>query len=634
MPPKRKSPAARRPAAGPAAAWGGITETPTPPPEDVAYPGVIALHVDASDTAQGIFRVQQTVPVRVGKLVLLYPKWLPGNHSPTGPIDKLAGLEIRANGRPLAWSRNAYDVYAFHVDVPAGVSRLDVRFQYLSARTRGEGPVEMTDAMLDLVWSKVSLYPAGHFTRHITFAPRVTLPAGWGFGTALETQSKSGARVRFKPVAYDTLVDSPIYAGRHFKRIDLAPGAKVPVHMAMVADAPRYLEASEAQLQPHRSLVTQATRLFGAQHYDHYDFLVSLSDVMSPKGLEHHQSSEDGVHAAYFTDWQHGAPRRDLLAHEYTHSWNGKFRRPADLATPNFNVPMSGSLLWVYEGQTQYWGFVLTARAGLWTPGQFCDALAQVAARYDRGRPGFGWRTLADTTNDPVIARRAALPYRNWQMSEEYYSAGQLLWLTVDAKIRALTDGRRALDHFAKRFFGVGGGSFATRPYVFEDVVDALERVVSHRWAGFLRARIDAHKPPLDGLAAAGWKLAYTDTASDFEQAFTRRYHVQSGLMYSLGLALGKDGTIGDVRWDGPAQRAGVTSGATLVAVDGLAWKPGVLTDALKAGTRSKAPLELLLKFQDRYRSVPVDYHGGLQYPHLVRVEGKPDYLSQIIKAR
>lgn len=351
-----------------------------PPLADTPYPGTIALTVDASDTRQGIFRAHETIPVQAGALTLLYPRWIPGNHSPSGPIDKLAGLKIGVNGKPLAWTRDKYDVYAFHIDVPTGVSSIDLDYQFLSPRDREQGRIVMTDTMLNLQWNTLVLYPAGFYVRGITYAPSLKLPDGWQFGSALERVSQSGGTVTFKPTTLNTLVDSPVYAGVYFKRVDLDPGAKVPVHMDLVADAPKYLEMTPQQLAAHRALVAQAYKLYGSHHYDHYDFLFSLSDQMSGNGLEHHQSSEDGTQADYFTEWKDGAPGRDLLAHEYTHSWNGKFRRPADLWTPNFNVPMGDSLLWVYEGQTQYWGFVLTARAGLWSPEQFRDALALVAA--------------------------------------------------------------------------------------------------------------------------------------------------------------------------------------------------------------------------------------------------------------
>ncbi|GLQ96756.1 M61 family metallopeptidase [Dyella mobilis] len=608
-----------------------------PAPQDVPYPGTVTLHVDANDTAQGIFRVHETIPVKAGALTLLYPQWIPGDHSPTGPISMLAGLDVSANGKSLKWKRDEYNVYAFHVDVPEGVSSIEVSFQYLSGRTDSEG-FEMTDRMMDMEWSKVSLYPAGYFSRDITFAPSVTLPQGWQLGTALETASQSGDTTTFKPVTFNNLVDSPIYAGRYFKRVDLNPGGDAPVHLDVVADEPKYLEITPEQLKAHRALVTQAEKLFGSHHYDHYDFLFSLSDQLSGNGTEHHQSSENGLDADYFTAWDDAAPGRDLLPHEFTHSWNGKFRRPADLWTPNFNVPMGDSLLWVYEGQTQYWGYVLSARSGLWTAEQFRDALAMEAANYDRNRVGFQWRTLEDTTNDPTAARRSSLPYRSWQMSEEYYSGGQMMWLEVDAKLRELTHDRKSLDDFARAFFGVDNGSYVTKTYTFDDVVAALNGVAPYDWAAFLHAHVDELNPPLeDGIAGTGWKLVYTDKESPYEKQYNERPQSSRHLYnfaWSIGLTMTDKGEVNDVRWNGPAFKAGVSTGATLVAVNGQNYSAEVLKSAIAAAKTSKAPIQLLLKYQGGFRTVPVDYHDGLQYPHLVRVQGAPDYLSEIIAPR
>lgn len=627
-------------AMGLAAGSAGAQQTPTdkvPAPQDKPYPGTVTIHVDANDTAQGIFRVHETIPVQAGALTLLYPQWIPGDHSPTGPINMLAGLKLTAAGKPLKWKRDEYNVYAFHVDVPAGVSSIDASFQYLSGRTDNEG-FEITDRMMDMAWSKVLLYPAGYFSHGITFAPSVTFARGWQFGTALETASQSGDTTTFKPVTLNNLVDSPIYAGQYFKRVDLNPGGEAPVHLDIVADEPKYLVITPEQLQAHRNLVTQATRLFGSHHYDHYDFLFSLSDVLAGNGTEHHQSSENGLGTDYFTAWSDAAPDRDLLAHEYTHSWNGKFRRPADLWTPNFNVPMGDSLLWVYEGQTQYWGFVLTARAGMWSAQQFRDALAMVAANYERNREGFQWRSLEDTTNDPTAARRSSLPYRSWQMSEDYYSGGQMMWLEVDAKLRQLTHDHKSLDDFARAFFGVDNGSYVTKTYTFDDVVAALNGVAPFDWASFLRARVDELNPPLqNGLAATGWKLVYTDQESAYEKEYNSRPQSSRHLYnfaWSIGLTMGDNGQINDVRWDGPAFKAGVSTGATLVAVNGQNYSTDVLKSAITAAKASIAPIQLLLKYQGGYRTVAVDYHGGLQYPHLVRVEGTPDYLDEIIAAR
>jgi predicted metalloprotease with PDZ domain len=611
-----------------------------PPPQDTPYPGTIELHVDASDTRQGIFRVHETIPVQAGALTLLYPQWIPGDHSPSGPVAMLAGLRLSADGKPLKWKRDEYNVFAFHIDVPIGVASIDAEFQYMSPR---DGGFEITDRMMDMEWSKMLLYPAGHFSRGITFAPSVTLAHGWQVGVALERAdqepaSTSGDTTIFKPVTLNNLVDSPIYAGQYFKRVDLTPPGGAPVHLDIVADSPKYLAISQDQLQAHRALAAQATMLFGSHHYDHYDFLFSLSDVLGGNGTEHHQSSENGVDADYFTAWADNAPGRDLLAHEYTHSWNGKFRRPADLWTPNFNVPMGDSMLWLYEGGTQYWGLVLTARSGLWSAQQFRDALAMDAAKYDRARPGFAWRTLEDTTNDATAAHRQGLPYRSWQMSEEYYSGGQMIWLEADARIRALTHDAKSLDDFARAFFGVDDGSYATRTYTFDDVVAALNGVAKDDWASFLRARVDALDPPLlDGLAASGWKLVYTDKQSEFESQYDSRPETARHMynfIWSIGLSIDKQAQVNDVLWNGPAFKAGVSTGATVVSVNGKGYTREALKDAIAAARDGKQPIELLLQFQGSYQTVAVDYHGGLQYPHLVRIEGKPDYLSEIIAAR
>ena len=623
-------------AAGTAAAQQARTDE-VPPPQDTPYVGTVGLHVDASDTVQGIFRVRETIPVKAGALTLLYPQWIPGDHSPTGPIAMLAGLKLSANGKPLAWKRDEYNVYAFHLDVPTGVSTIDAEFQYLSGRTDSEG-FEITDRMMDMEWSKVALYPAGYFSRGITFAPSVTLAHGWQLGTALETASQSGDTTTFKPVTLNNLVDSPIYAGQYFKRVDLTPNGDAPVHLDIVADEPKYLEMTPEQLTVHRALATQAVKLFGSHHYDHYDFLFSLSDQLAGNGTEHHQSSENGMGADYFTAWADAAPGRDLLAHEYTHSWNGKFRRPADLWTPNFNVPMGDSLLWVYEGQTEYWGFVLTARAGMWTPQQFRDALAMTAANYERNREGFQWRTLEDTTNDATAARRSSLPYRSWQMSEDYYSGGQMMWLEVDAKLRALTHDKKSLDDFARAFFGVDNGSYVTKTYTFDDVVAALDGVAKYDWASFLHAHVDTVNPPLqNGLAASGWKLVYTDKESEYEKQYNSRpqssRHIYN-FAWSIGLTMNDKGEVNDVRWEGPAFKAGVSTGAAVIAVNGQTYSNEVLKDAIAAAKDSKSPIQLLLKYQGGFRTVSVDYHEGLKYPHLARVDGTPDYLGEIIAPR
>ena len=616
------------------ASAGAGVRAEVPAPRDEPYPGVLRIHVDASDVGHRIFRVQETLPAKPGPLTLLYPQWIPGTHEPSGPITKLAGLVVKAGDRILPWLRDPLNVYAFHVDVPRGASEVSVSFQYLSPQNSGEGRVVMTPEMLDLQWSANTIYPAGYYARRIPVQASATFPAGWRIGTALDVASRQGDTVAFRPITYNDLVDSPVYAGKYFKRVDLDPGAKEPVHLDIVADAPEDLAITPAELQAHRALVQQMDKLYGVRHFNHYDFLLSLSRKMGGEGLEHHRCSEDGVGPGYFTAWDQHLMDHSLLPHEFNHSWDGKYRRPADLWTPNFNVPMQDSLLWVYEGQTMYWGYVMPARAGLWTQAQARDMLALLAATYDRGRPGLAsWRTVQDTTNDPIIAQRAPLPYRNYQASEDYYAAGLLIWLDVDAKLRELSGGTRSLDDFARAFFGGPDGVWATRTYTFQDVVAGLNRIAPFGWAAFLRERLDGHGPWLGGLEAHGWKLVYTATPSPVEKAMEG---AGGGLdlTYSLGLSVGQGGNLRDVLWDGPAFKAGLAPGMRLVAVNGHAFRPVLLKTAITDAARRAHPIELLVRNFDEYSTVAISYHGGLQYPHLVRDPARPDTLADVYRAR
>ena len=616
-------------------AVAGSLHAEVPAPRDVPYaPGTIKLEIDATNLAQRIFHVKQTIPVQAGELTLLYPMWIPGGHTPRGAIDKVAGLAFKANGQKLDWKRDTIDVAAFHVTVPEGVSTITAEFDFLSPTDRSQGRVVMTPNMLNLQFISTVLYPAGHYGSQITFDPVVTYPAGWTAFTALHVDASTGSTIDYENVPLDILADSPVFAGRYTKQIDLTPkGSDVPVRLGVVADAAKYLETKPEQVKQHRAMVEQALKLYGAQHYDHYQFLFALSGQMSGIGLEHQRSSENGVGTGYFTDWKEKAGFTDLLAHEYTHSWNGKYRRGADLWTPNYNVPMQDSLLWVYEGQTQYWGNVLAARSGMRPMEASRDALAMVVATYADNRPGQSWRNVQDTTNDPIIAARAPRAYRNYQMSEDYYRAGQLIWLEADALIRNQTKGKKSLDDFARAFFGVNDGEWKVQnTYTFEDVVATLDGVMKHDWATFLRDRLDGKVPLTGGIEDAGWKLVYKDEPS----ALAKSYGSRGGadFVYSLGLSLDKEGEIGDVRWDSPAFNAGLGTGTTVIAVNGQEYDKDVLEDAVKAAKDSKAPIKLMVKEFDRYRTVDVDYHGGLRYPHLERIEGKPDRLTPIFTAR
>ncbi|MBO9376017.1 peptidase M61 [Sphingomonas histidinilytica] len=608
-------------------------ERQVPAARDIAYPGTIELTVDATDVARGVFRIREQIPVAgAGKLYLLYPQWLPGNHAPRGPIDDIANIAITANGRPLAWKRDPVDVYAIQVDVPAGARSIALSFDYVSPTSSSQGRVVMTGDMLSLQWNLTAFYPAGYFTRRIMVAPSAVLPAGWGYGTALEPASpRTSATVAFQPVNFETLVDSPLLAGRHFRQVQLSP----KVRLNVAADHPDELQASTAQIDAHRRLVEQAVKLFGAEHYDHYDFLLSISDRLGGIGLEHQRSSENGVATGYFTRWEEQTARHNLLPHEYVHSWNGKYRRGADLYTPDYSVPMRNSLLWVYEGQTQYWGYVLQARSGLVSPDDTLAYLAMAAAQLD-GRPGRQWRPLIDTTNDPIIAARRPQPWTSLQRSEDYYNEGMLVWLDVDMQLRALTGGRRSLDDFARAFFGMRDGDWGTLTYTLDDVVATLNGIAAHDWAGFLRDRVEQARPhaPLDWIAQGGYRLVYSNKPTNFWRIEERRRKV-ADFSYSLGLVIDSgDRRIEQVIWDSPAFAAGLTNNDSIVALDGESFDGGKLAERIDDATSTRKPIELLVRRGDQYRTVAIPYYGGNRYPRLERTGSGSAWLDMLLKPK
>jgi predicted metalloprotease with PDZ domain len=608
----------------------------TAAPKDLPFPGAIMLSVDATDTDRRIFAVHETVPVTApGEVVLLYPQWLPGTHAPVGPLDRLAGLLIHGKGERIEWVRDPVDVHAFHVAVPKGTTSLEVDFQYLSPVSPAVGRVEVTPDLLVVDWESVALYPAGYATRRIAIDATLKIPEGWKLATALEVASQNGAVTTFKRVSLETLIDSPVRAGRHLKRYDLAPGDAVPVRLDLFAERPDLLELDPAIVDSLRRLVRQTYALFGSHHYDHYDFLVSLSDTIGDDTtLEHHRSAEYGAPLLEFAHWDQTLAGRDVYAHEYVHSWNGKFRRPADLWTPNYNVPMRNSLLWVYEGATQYWGKVLTARAGLWSQQQSLDAWAMTAAALDASA-GRSWRALSDTTNDEIINPRRPMSWESWQRFEDYYSEGALIWLDADTLIRERSKGARSLDDFARAFFAIDDGSFTPVAYTFDDVVAALNRVEAYDWKSFLNARLAAHGPgaPLDGIRRGGYKLVFTGTPGDTWKSAEAQKKT-TDLSYSLGFVVDKDAVLSAVQWGSPAFAAGLTPGTRLVAVDGVAYEAELLLDTVKRVKGTTEAIELLVRNDDRYRTVRLNYRDGLRYPHLEREPSQPALLDDILAPR
>ena len=607
-----------------------IPET-IPAARDVAYPGTIRLQVEATDLDRGIMKVRETIPVAgPGPLVLLAPKWLPGNHAPRGPIEKLANLEIYANGQKLPWLRDPVDVYAFHVDVPAGVREIEARFLHLSSTDSNQGRVTVTREMMNVQWEAVSLYPAGYFTRQIPIQASLTIPAGWRAATALRPSASEGGRIDYGTVSYEVLQDSPVFAGKYFRADDLGHG----VTLNSVADQQKELVVPADVLAKHRALVDQAVKLFGARHFDHYDFLHAVTDRMGGIGLEHHRSSENQNSPGYFTDWKGSLADHNLLPHEFTHSWNGKFRRGADLWTPDFRTPMRDSLLWVYEGQTQFWGYVLEARSGLSTKQEVLDKLAIIAAGLDN-TPGRQWRPLIDTTNDPIISARRPKGWSSFQRSEDYYNEGLLIWTEADAIIRQGTGGKRGMDDFASAFFGINDGDWGEVTYTFDDVVKTLNGVYPHDWAGFLRERVyqTSERAPLGGFTRSGYRLVYTDAPSEGAKAIFKARE-SADFTYSLGLTVGKEAKIGSVLWGSPAFDAGLTVGQTIVSVNGHGYSEEVLKDAVTAAKGTTAPINLIVKRGEEVRPVAIRWNGGLRYPRFEKVGKGDGPLDKLLSAR
>jgi predicted metalloprotease with PDZ domain len=603
-----------------------------PSPRDEDFPGTIALFVDATDLDRGIFEVTERIPVsRPGPMTLLYPKWVPGYHSPQAPIELVAGLDIRGAGVRIEWRRDPVEMYAFHLDVPFGCDLLEVRFQFLSPPSSEYGRVVVTRSIVNLQWHCAVLYPAGYYASRITVEPSVRLPAGWRFGCSLETQGGETATATFAPVPLDVLIDSPIMAGEHFTSHDLDETGTIRLNL--VADRPGLLDAGGTRLETHRNLIAQADKLFRSRHFRHYDFLVALTEELEGTGVEHQQSCEICTAPDYFTAWDKQMTRRDVIAHEYVHTWNGKFQRGADSWVPSFEIPIRNSLMWVYEGQTQYWGQVLAARSGLWTLEQALGSLALTASMCAL-RCGRRWRAMSDTTRDPIISERDPRPWPSWQRNEDYYSDGQLLWLEVDTLVRELSAGAATLDDFAARFFGKEDGRRETLLYVMEDVVRTLEGIAAHDWAGFFDTRLNriGESSYGAGIERGGYHIVFRDHPSEFHQG----WNASSGLAdftFSLGLTVGSGGEIGEVIWDSAAFEAALTPGAKILAVNGRGYGADHLRQAIVAAGDGK-PIELVVRKGPRVRSVQVQYEGGLRYPHLEPIEGKARLLDRIYASR
>jgi predicted metalloprotease with PDZ domain len=588
----------------------------------------ITLTVDSTHSPQRILHARESIPVHAGPLTLYYPKWIPGDHSPDGPLEGLSGLHFTADGKEIPWQRDLVEMFAFHVDIPAGVTHLDAAYDFIE----GEG-VSASDKLLVLEWNEVALYPAGPPTSQITYNAILTRPEGWGFGTSLPIDHESGSTVTFKPITFDLLVDSPVIEGQYYRTVDLTPPGE-PIHheLDLAADSEAALAIPAAIQKGLVNVVAESGVLFGARHYRDYHFLLALSDHVAHFGLEHHESNDSRLPERVFLSPGGAFTVGGLLPHEFVHSWNGKYRRPADLTTPDFEKPMETDLLWGYEGLTDYLGPMLAARSGLWTPEQYREYLASISASLGPGRPGRTWRPLVDTAaGEPAGGPGGGVRgWMNWRRGVDYYDEGDLVWLEAATIIHNVTHGQKSIDDFCHAFHGSANNGPEVKTYTFDQLVATLNFVAPYDWASFLNQRLDSKSPdaPNGGIENGGWKVTFSD-----QPIHLPGRRGGSGDAYSIGLQLNEEGMVADSIVGSPAYTAGITSGMKVIGVNGRVYTHDLLQDAIDAAKNGSAPITLTYVADDFIHTAAIDYHGGPRYPHLTRDDSKPDYLDELITA-
>lgn len=598
------------------------------------------MEVDATDAPRRLIHVHLSLPTTAGPLTLLYPQWIPGEHGPTGPIADVVNLHFSAGGQAIAWHRDSADLFAFHLDVPAGSKSLDAAFDFISPPDAGgfSSGSSMTPELAVLSWNQFVLYPEGPPASGLRYQVRLRLPSGWQYGTALPIARAHSSEIEFQPVSLVTLIDSPVISGVHFKNIDLGKVDGAPHFLHIVADDDRAIAAQPEWIERHKRLIAEAGALFGARHYHEYHFLLTLSDYVANFGLEHHESSDDRLAERTLLDSGLLDYNADMLSHEFVHSWNGKYRRPAGLITSNYNEPMRGDLLWVYEGLTEYLGEVLATRSGLGTPERFREWLARDAALVELAS-GRKWRSLEDTSISAQILYGARDDYSLLRRGVDFYSEGALLWFEADTVIRQLSHGTKSLDDFCRAFFGasntVPSAGEALSSYTRESLVAALNAVQPYDWNGFFTQRVDVtgSRTPRAGITNAGWKLAFGEKRTAFWIASEDDRKV-ADLVLSLGLIVKADGSVKDVTIGGPAQKAGLAPGSTITYIGARSFSLDSLRDAINAATAVDDPIDLTVKNDGTSKTVTIEYHGGEKYPHLERDEKKPDLIDAIVKPR
>jgi predicted metalloprotease with PDZ domain len=589
----------------------------------------ISLTVDATKTPEKILHSHEVMPAKPGPMTVYYPKWIPGEHGPDGPVNGVTGLKFKGDGKVLPWKRDLLDVFTFHLDVPAGVTKIDADFDFIEPE--GESA---TDKLTVLEWNEAVLYPADVVAQDLSYDAKLILPQGWKFGSSLPVEKQAGNEVTFKPISLDLLVDSPVIAGEYYRSIDLTPPGE-PIHheIDLVADSQVALNMSADNQKQMTNLVAESGKLFGARHYRDYHFLLTLSDHVAHFGLEHHESNDSRLPERALISPGSGMALGGLLAHEFVHSWNGKFRRPADLTVAYYEAPMETDLLWGYEGLTDYLGPLLAARSGLWSPDEYHEYLASIAASLGPGRPGRTWRPLLDTATDVAggSAGGSGRGWFTWKRGTDYYDEGDLVWLEVATIIHRESKGQKNIDDFCHAFHGGANNGPQVKTYTFDELMAALNAIAPYDWAGFFHTRLDSTSPeaPTGGIENAGWKVTFTDTPAKLSGRRGTPTDV-----YSIGLQLGADGTVSDSIWGGPAFEAGITSGMKVIGVNGRVYAHDLVEDAIKAAKESSQPITLLVVNDEFIKTATIHYDGGARYPHLERDDAKPDYLDELIKAR
>ncbi len=594
----------------------------------------VRITVDATDAPRDVLHARVTIPATAGPLSLFYPKWIPGEHGPTGPLVQTAGLRVTSGGQTLRWSRDLKEMYEIHVDVPSGASDVTVDMDWLDPVGTGQysGGGSMTPQLAMVSWNSVLWYPAVKSSDDLTYEATLRVPNGWKYATGLTTTATNGNDIRFEPVSLTRLVDSPVLIGSIFKKIDLPASGPYRHTIDIAADSEAATVTPADFAATYGRLVDEARAMFGAEHYRHYDWLVTLSDNVQHFGLEHHESSDDRTSEDILSDEDKRRGLAGLLAHEYVHSWNGKYRRPSGLATANYDVPMTGELLWVYEGLTHYLGKLLPYRSGLWTAEYYRDSLALTASELS-SNAGRSWRPLEDTAVEAQILYGAPQAWSAYRRGVDFYEEGVLLWLDADMTIRKLTGNKRSLDDFCRRFHGGTNGDPVVKPYTLDDVVRALNDVVPNDWASFLNQRIRSTiSAPLGGIETSGWRLAYSDQPNPVLEAGEKRAK-SADYGSTLGFWISDEGRISDVIPGSPAAKAGIVPGARLIAIDGRRFKPELLKTAVRESKNATAPMQVIFGSGEFVKSTAIDYHGGFRYPHLERIPNTPDWLTELGKA-